>query len=81
MSPLFADLRGFTKMSDQRLPYDVVFILNQYFELMGEAIESTDGTDKFIGDGIMAIGIRSGPNIGAKQAMERPSKWASVCLN
>ena len=68
---MFADLRGFTKMSDQRLPYDVVFILNQYFELMGEAIESTDGyLDKFIGDGIMAIfGIRSGPNIGAKQAI------------
>ena len=68
---LFADLRGFTKMSDKRLPYDVVFILNQYFELMGEAIESTDGyLDKFIGDGIMAIfGIRSGADIGAKQAI------------
>ena len=25
---LFADMRGFTKMSDSHLPYDVVFILN-----------------------------------------------------
>ena len=68
---LFADLRGFTKMSDKRLPYDVVFILNQYFELMGQAIESRDGyLDKFIGDGIMAIfGIRSGPQNGARQAI------------
>ena len=68
---MFADLRGFTKMSDSRLPYDVVFILNQYFELMGQAIESKDGyLDKFIGDGIMAIfGIKSGPQIGAKQAI------------
>ena len=68
---LFADLRGFTKMSDNRLPYDVVFILNQYFELMGEAIESRDGyLDKFIGDGIMAIfGIRSGRENGARQAI------------
>jgi adenylate cyclase len=68
---LFADLRGFTKMSDKRLPYDVVFILNQYFELMGEAIESKDGyLDKFIGDGIMAIfGIRSGAQNGARQAI------------
>ena len=68
---MFADLRGFTKMSDNRLPYDVVFILNQYFELMGQAIESKDGyLDKFIGDGIMAIfGIKSGPQIGAKQAI------------
>jgi adenylate cyclase len=71
VSILFADLRGFTKMSDKRLPYDVVFILNQYFELMGEAIESKDGyLDKFIGDGIMAIfGIKSGPAIGARQAI------------
>ena len=68
---LFADLRGFTKMSDKRLPYDVVFILNQYFDLMGEAIESRDGyLDKFIGDGIMAIfGIHSGPANGARQAI------------
>ena len=68
---MFADLRGFTKMSDSRLPYDVVFILNQYFDLMGKAIESKDGyLDKFIGDGIMAIfGIKSGTQIGAKQAI------------
>ena len=68
---LFADLRGFTQMANQRLPFDVVFILNQYFELMGEAIETSGGyLDKFIGDGIMAIfGMHSGVAIGAKQAI------------
>ena len=68
---LFADLRGFTQMANQRLPFDVVFILNQYFELMGEAIETSGGyLDKFIGDGIMAIfGMHSGSEIGAKQAI------------
>jgi len=73
---LFADLRGFTQMANQRLPFDVVFILNQYFELMGEAIESSDGyLDKFIGDGIMAIfGMRSGTEIGAKQAISASIK-------
>jgi len=73
---LFADLRGFTQMANQRLPFDVVFILNQYFELMGEAIESSDGyLDKFIGDGIMAIfGMRSGAEIGAKQAISASIK-------
>ena len=32
---LFADLRAFTELSERRLPYDVVFLLNRYFESMG----------------------------------------------
>jgi adenylate cyclase len=57
---LFADLRSFTGISEHKLPYDVVFLLNRYFEAMGGAIESVDGhIDKFIGDGVMAVfGIR-----------------------
>ncbi len=57
---LFADLRSFTRISEQQLPYDVVFLLNRYFDAMGAAIESVDGhIDKFIGDGVMAVfGIR-----------------------
>jgi adenylate cyclase len=35
---LFADLRGFTGIAENRLPYDVVFILNRYFEAVGSAV-------------------------------------------
>lgn len=53
---MFADLRGFTKLSEGRLPYDIVFLLNRYFNSMGEAIEENGGfIDKFLGDGIMAL--------------------------
>lgn len=53
---LFADLRGFTALAENKLPYDVVFILNQYFQFMGHAIETHNGrVDKFIGDAIMAV--------------------------
>jgi adenylate cyclase len=53
---LFADLHGFTKFSETRLPYDVVFLLNRYFAAMGQAIETVGGrVDKFIGDGVMAL--------------------------
>ena len=53
---LFADLRGFTTISEHLDPGDLVDQLNQYFEEMLEAIELQRGTfDKFIGDGLMAI--------------------------
>jgi adenylate cyclase len=53
---LFADIRGFTTLSEQKLPYEIVFILNRYFRSMGEAIDGAGGrVDKFIGDGIMAL--------------------------
>lgn len=53
---LFADLRDFTRLAETRLPYDVVFILNRYFQEMGQAVEAAGGyVDKFIGDGVMAL--------------------------
>jgi len=68
---LFADIRGFTSMSEHRLPYDVVYILNQYFRAVGKAIEGQGGyLDKFIGDGAMAVfGINETPAQAAKQAL------------
>jgi adenylate cyclase len=68
---LFADLRGFTTISEKKLPYDIVFVLNRYFAAMGQAIEQSGGhVDKFIGDGVMALfGIEGGARQGAKQAL------------
>ncbi len=68
---LFADLRAFTELSEQKLPYDVVFLLNRYFETMGHAIEAAGGhVDKFIGDGIMALfGVAERPRTASRQAI------------
>jgi adenylate cyclase len=68
---LFADLRGFTSLSEHKLPYDVVFILNRYFAAMGKAIESAGGrVDKFIGDGVMALfGVEGGLEAGSRDAL------------
>jgi adenylate cyclase len=53
---LFCDIRGFTALSDRRLPFDVVFLLNRYFSLVGTVVEKAGGRlDKFVGDGAMAI--------------------------
>ena len=68
---LFADLRGFTKLSEKKLPYDVVFLLNRYFRAMGQAIEGAGGNvDKFIGDGVMALfGVNAGAERGCRDAL------------
>ena len=71
LAVLFADLRGFTRMAEHKLPYDVVFVLNRYFEAVGTAITRAGGvTNQFTGDGVMALfGIESGPATGSRQAL------------
>jgi adenylate cyclase len=71
LAVLFADLRGFTRMAEHKLPYDVVFFLNRYFEAVGTAITSAGGvTNQFTGDGVMALfGIDDGPAVGSRQAL------------
>lgn len=52
---LFSDIRGFTTFCENKKPGEVVVLLNEYFEFMLEAIDSTNGIlDKLIGDAIMA---------------------------
>jgi adenylate cyclase len=53
---MFVDLRGSTQLGETRLPYDVVFILNQFFAEMSEALRATGGHySQFAGDGLLAL--------------------------
>ncbi|MFO7848967.1 MAG: adenylate/guanylate cyclase domain-containing protein [Spirochaetia bacterium] len=53
---LFSDIRSFTSFSENALPYDIIHILNRYFETIGNIIDQNGGyIDKYMGDGIMAI--------------------------
>ena len=67
---LFADIRGFTTLSEKESPEKVVGLLNKYFSAMSEIIFAYGGTlDKYIGDGLMAL-------FGAPNASPEDSKNA-----
>ncbi|MFH5776014.1 adenylate/guanylate cyclase domain-containing protein [Paracoccus sp. NGMCC 1.201697] len=68
---LFCDLRSFTTLSERHLPYDVVFLLNLYFDIVGNAVAANGGrVDKFIGDGAMAVfGIDTDLNVASQSAL------------
>jgi adenylate cyclase len=53
---LFLDMRGFTARTTGQLPYDVVFLLNRFFDAIVPPINAEGGTvDKYLGDGFLAL--------------------------
>jgi adenylate cyclase len=53
---MFCDIRGFTRLSEQMSPQQLMNFLNSYFTRMNAPIHDNFGfIDKFIGDAIMAL--------------------------
>ncbi|HVY42504.1 MAG TPA: adenylate/guanylate cyclase domain-containing protein [Hyphomicrobiaceae bacterium] len=71
LAVMFLDLREFTNLTQGRLPFDVVFILNEFFAATGSAIHNHGGwIDKFLGDGLLAIfGQYQGVEAGCREAL------------
>jgi adenylate cyclase len=68
---MFVDLRESSRLGEQRMPYDVLFILNRFFAEMAEALRETGGYySTFNGDGLMALyGAQSDLRSGCCDAM------------
>ena len=68
---MFVDIRKSTALVEKRLPYDVVFLLNHFFDAVAGAVVNTGGMpNQFVGDGMMAIfGIHAGPREACSQAL------------
>lgn len=71
LAVLSINMREFSDLSARRLPYDVVFLLNEFFATLATTIKAQGGTiDKFIGDGLIAVfGQKAGVEAGARQAL------------
>lgn len=84
---MMSDLRGFTAMSEQMDPEDLIAMLNHYLEAMTDIIQRRGGTIiEFIGDGILALfgAPKSSPNHAAdavaaalemQESMQEVNAW------
>jgi adenylate cyclase len=68
---LFADIRGFSAMSERLSPIDVAALLNSFRAQATRVIERQGGiVDKFIGDAVMGVfGVPDAGNADAKAAV------------
>jgi adenylate cyclase len=69
---MFVDLRDSTRLAEGRLPYDVVFIMNQFFAEMHAALRATGGYyAQFRGDGMLALyGLESDLPAACRAALD-----------
>jgi adenylate cyclase len=68
---MFIDIRESTAVVEKRMPYDVIFLLNHFFEAVGGAVAAVGGApNQFLGDGMMAIfGMNCEPREACRQAL------------
>lgn len=67
---LFSDIRNFTSFAESQLPYDVIHVLNRYFNRVGSIINKYNGQiNNFMGDGIMALFGVTQPETAALDAV------------
>jgi adenylate cyclase len=69
---MFVDMRGSTKLAEQRLPFDTVFIVNRFLSAVSQAVIDCGGRpNQFVGDGELALfGLHSSPQIACRQALK-----------
>ena len=68
---LFADIRGFTPFAENLLHYDVIHVLNLYFQQVGKVIARHGGKiNNYMGDGFMALFEADDPSEGALRAVK-----------
>ncbi|WP_232630317.1 adenylate/guanylate cyclase domain-containing protein [Methylobacterium sp. Leaf118] len=68
---LFADLRGSTRLAEERLAYDTVFVINRFLGAVGQAVRAQGGSvNQHLGDGLMALfGLDTDPRRAARAAL------------
>jgi adenylate cyclase len=68
---MFVDMRGSTRLAENRLPFDTVFIVNRFLGAVSQAVIECGGQpNQFVGDGQLALfGLQADPQIACRQAL------------
>ena len=68
---MFVDMRGSSKLAEERLPYDTVFVINQFLNAVSRAVIAAGGEpNQVLGDGLLALfGLREPPERACRQAI------------
>ena len=76
---MFVDMRGSTKLSEVRLPFDIVFLINRFVEAVSRSVTDAGGQpNQFVGDGVLALfGLDVDPASACRQALQAASLVAS----
>lgn len=69
---LFVDLRRWSGLAERQWPFDLAWVLDQYFARVGAAVQASGGlANQFIGDSVMAIfGLHTDLPTACRQAVQ-----------
>lgn len=69
---MFVDMRGSTRLAENQLPFDTVFIVNRFLGAVSQAVIACGGQpNQFVGDGQLALfGLSSSPQTACRQALK-----------
>ena len=68
---MFVDMRGSTRLAENQLPFDTVFIVNRFLGAVAQAVIECGGQpNQFVGDGQLALfGLATNPQTACRQAL------------
>jgi adenylate cyclase len=68
---MFVDMRGSSRLAEGLLPYDTVFIINQFLRAVSRAVIAAGGEpNQILGDGLLALfGLAVEPETACRQAI------------
>ena len=68
---MFVDMRGSSRLAERRLPFDTVFIINQFLNAVSHAVLDAGGEpNQVLGDGLLALfGMSDPPDVACRQAI------------